>query len=221
MGAVFFDLDGTLIDRIPSLRAYLPQQYLHYASAERAVGAQNYARRFLELDANGYGHKESLYEALRSEFDLEVGVDELVQDLRSNAFREVVLYPNALDVLIELRRLGYQLGLITNGAEVTQYTKITAGSLAEFLDVILISEVVGLRKPNPAIFRQAAAELAVRPEACLFVGDDPERDVLGAAAAGMRTAWLSYGRSWPVALYPRPLITLRGLGELIEAVTRL
>lgn len=46
---------------------------------------------------------------------------------------------------------------------------------------------MGLRKPDPAIFRRAADELSVIPEACLFVGDDPERDVLGAAAVGMRT----------------------------------
>lgn len=221
MRAFLFDLDGTLIDRIPSLRAYLPQQYIRHASKRTTVGAQSFVRRFLELDANGYGSKESLYEALRTEFDLQVDVDELVQDLRQNAFREVVLYPNALEVLIELRRLGNQLGLITNGAEVTQSSKITAANLTNYLDVVLISEVVGLRKPDPAIFQWAAAELGVSAEDCLFVGDDPERDILGAAAAGMQTAWLEYGRTWPVALSPRPLIRLRSLGELIDAVSKL
>ncbi|HZJ08463.1 MAG TPA: HAD family hydrolase, partial [Trueperaceae bacterium] len=215
--AVLFDLDGTLINRLPTLLAYLPKQFLSYAPPARHDETVSYVRRFLELDADGYGNKESLYETLTSEFGLQAGVDELLQDFRSNAFDEVFLFPDALDVLTELRRLGYVLGIVSNGSAQSQRKKISVADLARHVEVVLISGVVGLRKPDSAIFHRAAGELSVMPEACLFVGDDPERDILGAAAAGMRTAWLTHGRSWPVALRPEPSLALRTLGELLQA----
>ncbi len=51
-----------------------------------------------------------------------------------------------------------------------------------------VSEAIGFQKPDPRAFRRLADELGVEPTACLFVGDDAERDVAGARSAGMQTA---------------------------------
>ena len=68
----------------------------------------------------------------------------------------------------------------------------------------MISEAEGLRKPDPAIFLRAADWLHVEPSQCLFVGDNPVVDILGAHAAGMRTAWFRRDAVWPVDLAPLP-----------------
>ena len=59
--------------------------------------------------------------------------------------------------------------------------------LAPYLDSVVFSSEVGKRKPHPAIFERALAELGVPPEQALFVGDRLYEDVGGAAALGMTT----------------------------------
>ncbi|MCB9724963.1 MAG: HAD family hydrolase [Spirochaetaceae bacterium] len=59
------------------------------------------------------------------------------------------------------------------------------------LDVVVISEEVGIRKPRREIFEAMVEALGVAPREILHVGDDLEADVAGAAAAGLRTLWLT------------------------------
>ena len=54
---------------------------------------------------------------------------------------------------------------------------------------ILVSEAVGLRKPDAAIFNAALKSLNVQPHEAVFIGDNPNADVLGAQAAGLKGIW--------------------------------
>ncbi len=59
--------------------------------------------------------------------------------------------------------------------------------LADLLDVIVCSDEVGARKPDPRIFEWALEKLALEPEQVMYVGDSLEKDVQGAANLGMTT----------------------------------
>jgi len=59
------------------------------------------------------------------------------------------------------------------------------------LDALVISDAVGIRKPRPEIFEAVLAELGVAPEEALHVGDSLSADIGGAAALGIRTAWIT------------------------------
>ncbi len=74
--------------------------------------------------------------------------------------------------------------------------------LAQRLGVALISDAIGLAKPDPRIFQRAAEALDVAPSDCVLIGDNPEKDVLGAAAVGMRAVWFRARIPWPEALPP-------------------
>ena len=65
--------------------------------------------------------------------------------------------------------------------------------LAPYLDAVVISADLGRRKPVPAVFRSALEQLGAAAETTLFVGDDPQDDIEGAKAVGMRTAWVRPG----------------------------
>ena len=212
--AYLFDLDQTLIDRGPSLRAFLPDQHRRFTSFHRRSESDAYHRRFMELDANGYADKWRLYDVLRSEFGIRASVDDLVQDFRTNGYRTVHLYPDVMNILSALKQRGYPTGIVTNGSTATQTRKVTAAGLATVADIVLISESIGLRKPDPAIFHRAASDLRVDAADCLFVGDDPRKDICGAAAVGMRTAWVAHGRTWPAGLRHSPSVTLQALSDL-------
>jgi putative hydrolase of the HAD superfamily len=89
---------------------------------------------------------------------------------------------------------------------------LEAAGLAERFDVIVDSHLVGLSKPDPAIFRHALGLLGVEPEEAVFVGDSYAHDALAALAAGMRAVLIDPLDMYPEAVVPR----IRRLGELLQ-----
>jgi HAD superfamily hydrolase (TIGR01509 family) len=62
--------------------------------------------------------------------------------------------------------------------------------LAALFTTVIDSGVVGVRKPDPAIFTLAVQQVGCTPTEALYVGDSFEKDMVGAHAAGLRTGWL-------------------------------
>ena len=94
------------------------------------------------------------------------------------------------DVLADLRR-SVRVGLCSNFTHSATARRILDESgLAEHLDAVVISEDVGLRKPRREIFDAVLTGLGAEPAETLHVGDNLDADVAGAAARGLRTAWL-------------------------------
>lgn len=83
----------------------------------------------------------------------------------------------------------FRLGVVSNSYG-NMPALLAEAALAPF-EVVLDSALVGLAKPDPALYELAAARLALPPGAILHVGDSWERDVVPAHAVGMRTAWLA------------------------------
>nr|WP_169806454.1 HAD family hydrolase [Herbidospora sakaeratensis] len=102
----------------------------------------------------------------------------------------VTLYPDTLPCLRELRAGGHRLALITNGN-----SRPDLVGVADFMSCTVVAAECGHRKPDPEIYRYAAAKLAVAPEECLHVGDHPVEDVAASAEAGMRAVWLNRSES--------------------------
>ncbi len=100
--------------------------------------------------------------------------------------------PGVYDVLDSLQRSGYRLGLISNaGDEEDVQRLIDQAHLRRYLDPILVSAGVGLRKPNPAIFRLVLQAWHLPPEQVAMVGDMLATDILGAQNAGLHQIWLT------------------------------
>lgn len=83
----------------------------------------------------------------------------------------------------DLRALGYRVGILTNNIPDWEATW-TATIPIDWFDDVVDSCVVGLRKPDAAIFRLACERLGVAPEEAVFL-DDMEQNVIGARAVGM------------------------------------
>ena len=80
--------------------------------------------------------------------------------------------------------------MITNGPSATQRAKIVQFDLARWFKVMVVSEEFGVAKPDPAIFLYAANALVSDPADCVMIGDNPDADIRGAQAAGMRSVWI-------------------------------
>ena len=83
--------------------------------------------------------------------------------------------------------------LRTDAPRMSAWTRLVSLGLDSFFDAVVANEDTGKRKPDPAPFRLALERLEVKPEEAIMIGDWAERDMVGAKALGMKTAFARYG----------------------------
>jgi putative hydrolase of the HAD superfamily len=98
-------------------------------------------------------------------------------------FGAMSLEPDMIELVRGLRSSGLKTALLSNSWGLASYPR---DLLAELFEVTVISGEVGMRKPDPAIFRLTAERIGVSPESCVFVDDHPGH-LKAAMDEGMRT----------------------------------
>lgn len=117
---------------------------------------------------------------------------------------------------LELLAHQYRIGLVTNGPSDLQRLKLDQAGLSSLFDAVVVSGEVGVGKPSEAIFAEVLHKLDTRPEDSLMVGDNWERDILGATNARMSAIWIASGRPMPESHERVTSIEdIRDLGHLV------
>lgn len=94
------------------------------------------------------------------------------------------VFPEALPVLARLREKGVKVGAVSNWD--SRLPRLLQGlGLAPFLDVVVVSALEGVEKPNPEIFHRALQRLGVSAAEATHWGDSPLDDYRGAQACGI------------------------------------
>jgi HAD superfamily hydrolase (TIGR01549 family) len=213
--AILFDLDDTLYD----LRSYWRGR-LHEA-------IDDVLARYPHFDRDTLVHQaiaEKVYIEKLPAFLRGQGVDD--EPLIASAheifqrdwFERLVLFDDAVQTL-EALRPRFKLGLVTNGPSRTQRPKIDQFQLIDYFDLLIVSEEVGVAKPDPAMFVMALELVYVAPSVALFVGDSPEFDLRGAAAAGMPFIWMNPRGDVLPADVDQPIAVIERLTELLPLVS--
>ena len=227
---VFFDLDRTLWDFDSNSKSALLLIFKEmdlvdiFKSFDRfynAYVAQN--ARLWKLYGDGHLSKEVLrYERFNATL-MQFNIDniDLAKEMGSmyvtiSPFQKK-LFPGTIACLEELKSIGFQLHIITNGFEEVQYVKLENCGLDVFFDVIVCSEAVGKNKPARAIFQYALKKAGCSAENAIMVGDDFRADISGALNSGMKAIHFDpYGLS--EENYP---YTCKRLSEIPLMVTQL
>jgi len=110
--------------------------------------------------------------------------DHLSEDYVYWSPRIVRLVPGTMDLLDYLKPK-YHLHLITNGFQEVQHTKLSGSGLEPYFETLTVSEEVGVKKPNPEIFRYALKKAGATAEESIVIGDEMAVDIDGARAAGI------------------------------------
>jgi putative hydrolase of the HAD superfamily len=202
--AVLFDLFHTLVC-VPS-PASLGQPSV---SEILGVPSAEWLHHFYEADTHGraLGRVVDAVEAMRMvahSIDPTVP-EERIRDavaMRQQCFELglVEVEPLILDALDRLRAAGIRTGLVSDAAadDVESWDR---SPLAARLDVAVFSYQVGVRKPDPRIYRLALDALAIKPTEALFVGDGGSNEHRGARDLGMRTVLVTrFASHWPSAV---------------------
>jgi putative hydrolase of the HAD superfamily len=197
--AVLFDLDDTLIDRSRTLLRFAEMLASDFAETLLEHDPTKLLPLLRRADRNGYRTREELADNLVAMLPWRAAprAEALARYWAQHFGPCSTASAGALGLVSWLRARGVKVGLVTNGAP-TQHVKIDALNVRPHLDAVVVSDEVGVAKPDEAIFRIALGKLGVEADEAWFVGDHPVNDVIGAERAGMRAFWLRRdGLGWP------------------------
>jgi HAD superfamily hydrolase (TIGR01509 family) len=142
------------------------------------------------------------------------GVD--VLELRQTLTKQILDYANRVlaipggrEALAGLQRRGFVLGIITDTMYPLEWKMnwLAQVGVAEFIDVVACSTVLGIHKPNPAIYLNALQQAHLTPGESAFVGHDAG-ELEGAHQAGIATVAVNHDPAAKADYYARSLIDL-------------
>jgi putative hydrolase of the HAD superfamily len=113
------------------------------------------------------------------------------------------LIPDA-DRVVKYLAAKYPLTIISNGFKEVQYYKFEHSGLAPYFTHRLISEEVGINKPQPGIFEIALERNGVTADEAVMIGDSYSSDIAGAKVAGIDQIWIHNGETDETATYIVP-----------------
>jgi putative hydrolase of the HAD superfamily len=222
---VCFDLDDTLWD-CKSVITHAEQQLYQWLSVNQPQISTRYTAEELIHSRISYTrqHPELHHDlgALRRNWLKTLATETaLAQDWVEDAFEhflqarnEVEFFPGVFEQL-HLLKQDYLLGSITNGN--ADVHRVGLGELFHFSHN---SATAGVSKPHPAIFEQALEIAGIEPQQMVYVGDDPERDIIGASRAGLRTIWYNPSRQ-ELSAEATPDAVMESFNELAKLVRSL
>lgn len=117
------------------------------------------------------------------------------------------LVPYAIEILKYLKERGYRLGILSNGFKEVQYRKIATAGIGDFFDAVVLSDDIGIQKPDARLFEHAmsvaqefenahprhAIPPTLMPYNMVMIGDNPSTDVDGALGANWRAIYFNRG----------------------------
>ncbi|NNL67833.1 MAG: HAD family hydrolase [Myxococcales bacterium] len=123
----------------------------------------------------------------------------------------------AREVLARVHERGLDLALISNFDHTPAADWILEGTgLGDLIEKRVISEAVGVRKPDERIFHEALEHFGVPAEECVHVGDQARADAWGAGRLGLRTVWISrHTEPYGEEAHPPTLVVTR-LADLLH-----
>jgi putative hydrolase of the HAD superfamily len=190
--AVTFDWGQTLVQFEWDDELLAAGHLAGLAALGRGGEAPAFTRRFRDELLPGFARGADYEALLRDELDLDDGAMRTFLTAEHRVWEpNIALLGSAHALLEALRARGLKLGVVANHWPEPAWLvreEIERLGVAERVDAVVLAGEVGARKPDPAIFERALAELAVDATAVLHVGDRLEEDVAGAAALGMTTA---------------------------------
>ncbi len=192
---VFLDLDDTLWDFSANAKASFADVYAlndlgdYFESFDQFYDI--YARRNAELWVDYHQGTITKDELQRERFlypFAQVGVnnpqlsEKVGREFLETTTSKTILIPHTIE-LLEYLSGRYSLTILSNGFSEVQYKKIDNSGLRSYFDHIVLSEHIGIQKPNLAIFQHALEVSGCEASEVVMVGDNYEIDILGAKNA--------------------------------------
>jgi putative hydrolase of the HAD superfamily len=219
--AIFFDLDDTLLNRKEAVKKFFPSfvnmlRVLDMNSQQTyPVDVSTMFIKFCEYDNIG-AHDADIIKRFLCEYKFKVQIDEVICYWNENLPKCFSIPKTTLEIISKIKSL-FKIGIITNGLTMVQKSKICQTQLDKFFDIVIISDEVGVKKPDKRIFDIALQRLNVTPEKALYVGDNIVNDIMGCQNASIRGIWFNPKRS-KNCTDVSPMFEIADLAELLRFI---
>ena len=220
--AVLFDLDNTLLDfwsfKQKAAKA-AARAMIRKGLPERE--GRVYRRIFEVYDEYGVEYQKTFYRVIHP-YGLEVGQAERIQQaaivayLRSK-FNSLKPYPGVASTLGKLKKRA-QIGIVTDAPRNKAWMRLVLSRLDRLSETVVTTDDTKVKKPHRAPFEAALRKLGVEAEDALFVGDNNDRDMLGAKKLGMKVCLAKYGEKFKRNKKVKLDYEIKDFRELLEIV---
>ncbi len=187
--AILFDINGTLSD----IRTDegMPEIYYEmskfFAYHKTFISAEELRDRYfsllhLQLEKSGEHPEfdaEKIFNDIISKSDNKSLAATAAVMYRSLSLKQLKLYDYAQELLDSLKGR-YKLGAVTDGQSLYAKREMDIVGISGYFNSVIVSGDYGYRKPDRRMFETAMEQLKVKPEQCLFVGNDIYTDIYGA-----------------------------------------
>jgi putative hydrolase of the HAD superfamily len=218
--AIVFDLDNTLVDfmamKKQAIDAAIDAMVDAGLELERAEIKERIDTIYKERGIEYQQVFDDLIFGIFQKIDHRVLAAGIISYRRA---REAALkpYPHVTATLMELSRRGIKLALLSDAPSREAWLRLCYINFHHIFSNVVTFDDTGERKPSPKPFNKALELLGVKPEEALMVGDWPERDIKGAKAVGMKTAFARYGDTFGTIEHDADY-ELKDISELLKIV---
>lgn len=199
---VIFDLDHTLYSYDDAHKVAIKEALFFLkeksgCSEEKILETFNSARKktHVDLACTASSHNRLLYFQKTLE---ELDINAMEHTLKcyevywTTFLDNMILFKDVLSVLEKLKSQGRKICILTDLTAHIQFRKINKLGLANYVDYMVTSEEAGKEKPHSLMFYKALDKLQSTKEQSVMIGDNWEKDILGAYSFGMHGIWLNH-----------------------------
>lgn len=215
--SIVFDLDNTLVDymRIKKICSYAAAN----AMSREGLKVPHIGRKLYQMYLKNL-ESETIFSEFIRKFEGHMDFKALVaavHEYRMCKYKNMKPYPGVVKTIKELKRKGFKIGVVTDTSVFKAHERLYLIGVLDYVDAVVSSMSMGVKKPDKGPFLKAANWLKSKPSEILFVGDWPEKDVVGAKKTGMKTCFAAYGCMSPSKCDPDGAdFVINEVGDLLK-----
>ncbi len=220
--AVIFDLDNTLVDFMKMKRRAIEEAIPAMIDSGLELSVDESYKIIDEI----YKEKGIEYQQVFDAFLQRVlkKVDYKILSAGIVAYRRareasLIPYPHVYSTLNRLLKMGIKMGIVSDAPVKEAWLRLAYLNFHQIVDAVVTFEDTGQRKPHSAPFLKILEKLEIKPIEALMVGDWVERDIIGAAKIGMKTAFAKYGDTFDTIAHNADY-ELNDIAELVDIIIK-
>ena len=222
INAIIFDLDNTLVDFMKMKRRAIEEAIPAMIDAGLNMKADEASKMIDGI----YKEQGIEYQQVFDMFLTNVlkKVDYKILSAGIVAYRRareaaLIPYPHVYSTMNKLTKMRIKMGILSDAPVKEAWLRLASLNFHHIMDAVVTFDDTGERKPNAAPFLKVLERLEVKPENALMVGDWAERDIIGAAKVGMKTAFAKYGDTFNTESHTADF-ELNDISELIGIIIK-
>ena len=201
ISTILFDVDDTLFDRRGAQQEICMRIYRGFPELFSGLDLESVRKAFhlsdemvnerIDAGCLESGAREERSRIFLSMLGIGTSLAQRITEAYMKLYPDINLPIEGAHSILQKLSGAFRLGVVSNGFRDIQYHKLEVIGISSFFECVILSDEIGIRKPDRRIFLSAAESLQVLPKECLYVGDSYEYDVLGAKSSGMLACWFT------------------------------